>query len=94
MAVNAVDRGVIEISLRQKKKVISVRAEEVAVDIIDRYLVSHGLPSRTMLLGKIVEAIAKGLDNANGRLREIRITLVFTSPSQENSREVVIKLAG
>ncbi|NAZ27128.1 MAG: hypothetical protein GU348_03155, partial [Thermogladius sp.] len=50
MSSTAVQQNVITLNLKQRKRVISLRVDEYAVFVIDRYLASNPLPTRTTIL--------------------------------------------
>lgn len=94
MLSTAVQQNVITLNLKQRKRVISLRVDEYAVSVIDRYLASNALPTRTTVLSKLIEAFAAGLEGSTGRLEEVKISLVFNFGSTSLKREVVIKIPG
>ncbi|MGC9012035.1 hypothetical protein [Thermogladius sp.] len=92
---STVDHNVITLDIKQRKKVISLRVDESAIAAIDRYLTANGLPSRTAVLSRLVEAFANGVNGERGRLREIKLVLLFNSVGdrEKSERQVIIRLA-
>lgn len=89
----ALERTYIEIPLKSRKRVVSLRVDESALLTIDRYVASRGIGSRTLLISRIVEGLAKGLEGVGeGLVEEIQLTLLYRNGSGRSSVGVAIKL--
>ncbi|ADV64804.1 hypothetical protein Desmu_0491 [Desulfurococcus mucosus DSM 2162] len=69
-----VNDNIIEISLKPRKRMISLRVSEDDLEIIDKFAARNGSVSRTYLLTKLVEAVAEGLRRSNGNVSSIVIS--------------------
>ncbi|MEL9908481.1 MAG: hypothetical protein QXP97_04585 [Desulfurococcus sp.] len=76
-----IDGNVIEISLKPRKRMISLRVNEEDLEIIDKFVARQGSISRTLLLTRVMEALAEGLRRSNGEITSI--TLSFKTKSME-----------
>ncbi|AFL66754.1 hypothetical protein [Desulfurococcus amylolyticus] len=76
-----IDGNVIEISLKPRKRMISLRVNEEDLEIIDKFAARQGSISRTLLLTRVMEALAEGLKRSNGEITSI--TLSFKTKSME-----------
>lgn len=84
-------RGVIiEIPLKPKKRMISLRIDEEALVAIDKFVARTGEFSRTLIITKLVEAFAEALKNANYNAVQVNIRVV--SGNSPGFVEVVIPL--
>lgn len=76
-----IDGNVIEISLKPRKRMISLRVNEEDLEIIDKFVARQGSISRTLLLTRVMEALAEGVRRSNGEITSI--TLSFKTKSME-----------
>ncbi|MCY0868303.1 MAG: hypothetical protein OWQ48_03615 [Desulfurococcus sp.] len=76
-----VSGDVIEIPLKPRKKMISLRVNEEDLEVIEKFVSKEGSISRTLLLTRLVEALAEGLRRTNGEVSSI--TLSFRKESME-----------
>ncbi|WP_042667478.1 hypothetical protein [Desulfurococcus amylolyticus] len=76
-----IDGNVIEISLKPRKRMISLRVNEEDLEIIDKFVARQGSISRTLLLTRVMEALAEGVRRSNGEITSI--TLSFKTKSKE-----------
>lgn len=84
-------RGIIiEIPLKPRKKVISLRIDEDALTTIDKFVARTGEFSRTLIITKLVEAFAEALKNAN--YNAVQVTIRVVSGNSPSFIEVVIPL--
>jgi len=66
---------VIEIPLKSKKRIVSLRVDEDALAVIDRFVARKGVGSRTLLISKLVEALAEGLKENPDNIDKVALTL-------------------
>ena len=84
-------RGVIiEIPLKPRKRTISLRLDEESLCAIDKFTVMSGEISRTLLITRVVEALAKGLKETNYRATKLELRFIVTSTGNEVEKEVSI----
>ncbi|MEZ0393651.1 MAG: hypothetical protein ABWK00_01195 [Desulfurococcaceae archaeon] len=77
----------------KRKRMLSLRVDDDALDTVDRYMRVHGLSSRTHVLSKLVEGFAAALKNASGELKEVRLVLRFEDgDGNQRFREVLLKM--
>jgi len=73
-ASDSVNGNVIEIVLKPRKKMISLRVNEDDLEVIEKFIVRNGSISRTLLLTRLVEALAEGIRRTNGDISSITIS--------------------
>ncbi|MEM4481479.1 MAG: hypothetical protein QXK88_00500 [Desulfurococcaceae archaeon] len=82
---------IIEIPLKPRKRMISLRLDEDALIAIDKFVMSTGEYSRTLLMTKIIEALAEGLKRTG--YSAVSLELKFTVNSNKGeSLSIVIPL--
>lgn len=81
---------VIEIPLKPRKKMISLRIDEEALIAIDKFVARSGDYSRTLILTRLIEAFAEGLRRLNYNASKVQIKVV--SENSFDSVEIVIPL--
>jgi hypothetical protein len=87
-------RGVIiEIPLKPRKKTISLRLDEESLYAIDKFTVMSGEISRTLLITRVVEALAKGLKETNYKATKLELRFIVTSSGNEVEKEVNIVIS-
>ncbi|MGC8982174.1 MAG: hypothetical protein ACP5KA_00230 [Desulfurococcaceae archaeon] len=67
---------IIEIPLRPRKRMISLRVDEGALASIDKFVAMTGEYSRTLVLTRLIEGLAEGLRRVNYNASSISIKLV------------------
>ncbi|MGB9827064.1 hypothetical protein IMZ38_05025 [Thermosphaera chiliense] len=70
---------IIEIPLKSKKRVVSLRVDEDALAVIDKFVARKGMGSRTLLISKLVEALAEGLKQNPENIDKVALTLKIGS---------------
>jgi len=83
--------NIIEIPLKPRKKMISLRLNEEDLLVIDKFVAKHGEYSRTLILTKLIEAFAEGLRRTGYCASSI--WLVFTVEEGGEKREVSVVLS-
>lgn len=84
-------RGIIiEIPLKPRKKMISLRVDEEALSTIDKFVARTGEYSRTLIITKLIEAFAEALKRVNYNATHVSIKVV--SNNSFNTVEIVIPL--
>lgn len=63
----------IEIELRSRKRIISLRVDEDAIRILDRFIATRGTVSRTLFISKIIEALAEGINIVGTDVKNIKL---------------------
>lgn len=82
-------RGIIiEIPLKPRKRVISLRLDEEALNAIDKFVALTGEYSRTLLMTKVIEALAEGLKRTG--YHTINLELRFQTDIQSENKVVSI----
>lgn len=79
-----VDGNLIVLMLRSKKKMISMRVDEEVLSIIDKFVARNNVGSRTLLLTRLVEGFANGIEVSGHEVKSI--TLVFEKANGEELR--------
>lgn len=88
-------RGIIiELPLKPRKKMVSIRVDEDVLISLDRFTAINGEVSRTLLLTKVVEALAKGLKetNYNASRLELKFVVDDTNGGIKSEVNIVIPL--
>ncbi|MEM4757009.1 MAG: hypothetical protein QW254_03100, partial [Desulfurococcaceae archaeon] len=75
--------NIIEIPLKPRKRMISLRINEDDLAVIDRFVASSCTVSRTLLLTRLIEAFAEGLRRANGDVSKVYLVFKSSSSSKE-----------
>jgi hypothetical protein len=70
---------IIEIPLKSKKRIVSLRVDEDALAVIDRFVARKGVGSRTLLISKLVEALAEGLKENPDNIDKVALTIKIGS---------------
>ncbi|WP_448577272.1 hypothetical protein [Thermosphaera sp.] len=70
---------IIEIPLKSKKRVVSLRVDEDALAVIDKFVAKRGFGSRTLLISRLVEALAEGLKENPENIDKVALTLKIGS---------------
>jgi len=70
---------IIEIPLKSKKRIVSLRVDEDALAVIDRFVARKGVGSRTLLISRLVEALAEGLKENPDNIDKVALTLKIGS---------------
>jgi hypothetical protein len=85
---------IIELPLKPRKKMVSIRVDEDVLITLDKYTAINGEVSRTLLLTKVVEAIAKGLKetNYNASRLELKFVVDDTNGGIKSEVNIVIPL--
>lgn len=84
---------VIEIPLKPRKKVITLRIDEETLFILDKFIAYTGEYSRTLLLKKVIEALAKGLRESGYKANKLEMKFqVGNSNGNDNYVSIVIPL--
>jgi len=84
-------RGIIiELPLKPRKKMVSLRLDEDVLIILDRFTAINGEVSRTLLLTKVVEALAKGLKETNYNASRLELKFVVDGANGGIKSEVNI----
>lgn len=84
---------VIEIPLKPRKKMISLRIDEEALIVLDRFTAIYGEYSRTLLITKVIEALAKGLKETDYKACKLQLNfIVEESNGSSNKVSIVIPL--
>jgi DNA helicase TIP49 (TBP-interacting protein) len=87
-------RGIIiEIPLKPRKRTISLRLDEESLCAIDKFTVMSGEISRTLLITRVVEALAKGLKETNYKATKLELRFIVNSPGNEVEKEVSIVIS-
>lgn len=81
---------IIEIPLKPKKKMISLRIDEEALTAIDKFVARSGEYSRTLIITKLIEAFAEALKRVNYNAVQVNIRVL--SNNSHDIVEVVIPL--
>jgi len=87
-------RGIIiEIPLKPRKKMISLRIDEEALLALDKFTAICGEYSRTLFITKIIEAVAKGLKESNYKATILELNFILDGSNDNPSRvRIVIPL--
>lgn len=75
-------RGIfIEIPLKPRKKMISLRIDEEALLALDKFITATGEYTRTLLITKVIEALAKGLKETNYNASRLELRFFYENSS-------------
>jgi hypothetical protein len=84
-------RGIIiELPLKPRKKMVSLRLDEDVLIVLDKFTAINGEVSRTLLLTKVVEALAKGLKETNYSASRLELKFVVDDANGGIKSEVNI----
>ncbi|MEM4717301.1 MAG: hypothetical protein QXE81_00890 [Desulfurococcaceae archaeon] len=84
-------RGIfIEIPLKPHKKMISIRIDEEALLALDKFITATGEYTRTLLITKVIEALAKGLKETNYSAFKLELKFFYENPSGTNENVSII----
>ena len=92
---NSAMRGIIiELPLKPRKKTISLRLDEDVLAVLDMFATLNAEVSRTLLMTKIVEALAKGIKESNYNAYKLELKFYVENPETggEEAISVVIPL--
>jgi hypothetical protein len=78
--------------LKPRKRTISLRLDEESLCAIDKFTVMSGEISRTLLITRVVEALAKGLKETNYKATKLELRFIVTSTGNEVEKEVSIDI--
>lgn len=79
-----VNGNLIVLMLRSRKKMISMRVDEDVLSVIDKFVARNKVGSRTLLLTRLVEAFANGIEVSGHDVKSV--TLVFEKGNGEELR--------
>lgn len=83
---------VIEIPLKPKKRMISLRINEEALATIDKFVALTGEYSRTLLITKVIEALAEGLRRTGLTASSLELRFTVKSPDKNEGESKVISV--
>ncbi|MEM0506817.1 MAG: hypothetical protein QXW58_06145 [Thermosphaera sp.] len=66
---------IVEIPLKSKKRVVSLRIDEDALAIIDKFVAKKGVGSRTLLISRLIEALAEGLKENPENIDKVALSI-------------------
>ncbi|MEM1849501.1 MAG: hypothetical protein QXD40_00100 [Desulfurococcaceae archaeon] len=84
-------RGIIiEIPLKPRKRMISLRIDEDALMAVDKFVALTGEYSRTLLITKVIEALAEGLRRTGYNATSLE--LKFTAKNPVSGEDTIISI--
>lgn len=81
---------IIELPLKPKKKMISLRLDEETLFILDKFIAYTGEYTRTLLIKKVVEALAKGLRESGYRASKLELRFIISNSNGDNSHVSIV----
>ena len=83
---------IIEIPLRPRKRMISLRINEDSLVAIDKFVALTGEYSRTLLITKIIEALAEGLKRSDFDSSALELRFHINESKNNSTISIVIPL--
>ena len=81
---------IIEIPLKPRKRMISLRIDEDSLLAIDKFIALTGEYSRTLFITKVIEALAEGLRRTDYNAASLELKFISKNPMGEENTVISI----